>query len=129
MTDALRFLDALDVYASPRYTQAVEVRAGARTVHVSGQVGVAPDGTTAEGFEAQARRAFANLFAQLAAAGMGPTDLVKMTAIVTDPANVAAFRAIRAEVMGEHRPASTLLVAGLAEPQWLVEIEAVAARD
>lgn len=123
-----RFINADDAFASPSYTQAVETTAGSRLLTISGQVGVTPDGKAPADFEGQARLAFDNLGKQLGAGGMGWGDLVKMTVIVTDPAYVAPFRALRSAALGDHRPASTLIVAGLADPSWMVEIEAVAAQ-
>ena len=112
-----------------RYSHAVETAAGARWLTVSGQVGVAPDGKTAGGFEAQAVQAFANLDAILKDAGMAWSDVVKLTTFITDRANLAALRQARDRALGEARPASTLLVvAGLASPDWLIEVELVAAK-
>ena len=66
--------------ASPfsHYSQAVEASAGLRWLHISGQVGVRPDGTIEQGFPAQAERAWDNVLSILATAGMGPADLVKV---------------------------------------------------
>ena len=108
------------------YSQAVEVSGGHRILFISGQVGVGADGTTPADMESQARLAWRNLGAQLAAAGMGFENLVKTTTIVPDAAEIPASRAARAEALGSHRPASTLIVAGLADPAWKIEIEAVA---
>lgn len=113
-----------------RYSHAVEVAPGVRWLHVSGQVGVKPDGSTAEGIEAQARTALENVRALLAGAGMATGDLVKMTVFVTDFRYADAYRAARDAVLGEDaRVASTLLaVTALAKPEWLIEVEAVAAK-
>ena len=111
------------------YTHGVEVSAGSRWLVVSGQVGVTPDGKVAEGFEAQARAAMNNLTAILKDAGMDWRDVVKVTAFILDRADLAALRKVRGEVQGGAKPASTLLiVAGLAAPEFLVEIELVAAK-
>jgi enamine deaminase RidA (YjgF/YER057c/UK114 family) len=111
------------------YSQAVEAAAGLRWLHLSGQVGVTPDGATQVGMEAQARAAFANLAALLAAAEMGFEDVVKLGIFVTGLDDVGAYRRVRDEVMGEVHVASTLLVvAGLARPEWVIEIEAIAAK-
>ena len=111
------------------YSHGVLVPPGARRLYVSGQVGVRPDGTLAEGFEAQAAQAWENLLAVLAEADMGAGDLVKITALLTRPRDVPAYRAVRDRCLGEVRPASTLMiVAGLANEDWLIEVEAVAAR-
>lgn len=125
---ANRAIESPDANTSPFYVQAVETTAGSRVLHVSGQVGVDPGGNVVDGFDAQTRQAFANLKAHLAAADMAITDIVKVTVIVTDQANVAAFRKVRDELMEGHKTASTLIVAGLVSPQMLVEIEAVAAK-
>jgi enamine deaminase RidA (YjgF/YER057c/UK114 family) len=112
-----------------RYSHAVEAAPGLRWLHLSGQVGVDPAGKTASGFEAQARQAFANLDALLRDAGMSWADVVKLTTFITDRANLATLRQVRDGALGEARPASTLLVvAGLASPDWLIEVELVAAK-
>ncbi len=109
------------------YSQAIMVEAS-RTLYVSGQIGLNADNTCPPDFEAQATRAFANLGGVLAAAGMDVEDIVKLTVFLTDGADYARFGPIRAAFLGEHKPASTLLiVAGLARPEWKVEIEAIAA--
>ena len=73
--------------------------------------------------------AVSNLFAVLEAAGMTKTDLVKLTIFVTLPDVTAAYRVIRNEVMEGHAPPMTyLVIAGLAEPGMLVEIEGEAVR-
>jgi len=111
------------------YSQAVSVPAGARTLHVSGQVGVTPDGTLLEGEEAQHEQTWRNILAILAADGMGPADIVHAQGFITGPSGVPLFRTVRDRMLGGARPASTLLiVAGLADPKWLVEISVIAAR-
>ena len=112
-----------------RYSQAVEVPAGARWLHISGQVGVRPDGTLEQGFTAQAERAWDNLLAILAAAGMGPADVVKANVYLTRGSDLAESRRIRDLKLAGAAPASTLaVVAALANPAWLFEVEAVAAK-
>ncbi len=110
------------------YSLGIEAPAQARWLHVSGQVGVAPDGALAEGPEAQMETAFRNLLAILNSAGMGPHDLVKVTVFLTRPEDVGRYREVRDRMLAGATPASTLLVvAALADPGWLVEIEAIAA--
>lgn len=112
-----------------RYSQAVEAAPNARWLHISGQVGATPEGTILKGFEAQARQCWANILAILSAAGMGVEDLVKVNIFVTSADVVAASRAIRDEALKGAQPASTFLViAALAHPDLVVEIEAVAAK-
>jgi len=122
-----RDINAADAPApAGQYTQAIEVTGATRTLYISGQVGISADGSMPESAEAQATLAWKNLQAQLRAAGMDLGNLVKTTTIVPDRADAAAVRAGRAAVLGEHRPASTLIVAGLSNPAWKVEVEAIA---
>ncbi len=116
------------VPAFSSYSLGVEASAGARWLHVSGQVGVAPDGVLAEGPESQMETAFQNILAILGSAGMGPHDLVKVTVLLTRSEDIGLYRQVRDRMLAGATPASTLLVvAALADPNWLVEIEAVAA--
>jgi enamine deaminase RidA (YjgF/YER057c/UK114 family) len=73
-------------------------------------------------------QAWRNIFAVLASAGMNAHNLVKITAFLTQREDLADFREVRDRMLREARPASSLIfVSGLADPAWLVEIEAVAA--
>ena len=111
-----------------RYAQAIETPPGARLLHVSGQVGTRPDGTLAGDADAQHEQVWRNILAILDAAGMEPTDIVELVGIVTDPSGVPLFRAWRERMLGDHLAASTLLICGLADPAWQVEIAVRAAR-
>lgn len=107
------------------YSQAVSVDGW---VYTSGQVGLDP--ATGElvpgGFEAQAKRVFANLRAVLESCGCGFGDVVKATVYLADLAEFPRLNALYAEAMGEHRPArSTVQVAGLPKGA-LMEIDLVA---
>lgn len=114
--------------AFSRYSLGVEVPSAARWLTISGQVGVAPDGTLANGAEAQMERSWRNVFAILESAAMTPQNLVKVTAYLTRPEDTALYRQVRDRMLEGAEPASTLvIVAGLADPAWLVEIEATAA--
>jgi len=115
-----------------RYSHGVEVRAGARMLFCSGQLGIRPDGTVPEGAEAQTAQALANVAAVLAEAGMGPGDIVRLNAYVADRAHLTGYMAARdAFIAGiDPPPASTLMVVtGFARPEFLVEVEAIAARE
>ncbi len=113
-----------------KYSHGIEVPPGARVLYVSGQVGAKPDGATATGDAAQCEQAWANVMNVLAAAGMGAGDIVKLNAYVTRADLIPVFRDARDKVLGNAPPpASTLVVvAALANPAWVVEIECVAAR-
>ena len=69
------------------YSQAAEVGPGKRWLHISGQVGAAPDGTLAEGFEAQSDQVWRNIAALLAAADMTMENLVIVRALLVDRAH------------------------------------------
>ena len=110
------------------YSHAVEVPEGARLLYISGEVGVLPEGTVPQGIEAQAEACWRNIIAILADARMGVGDLVKITTYLVRPEDVAAAGAARAKHFGNARPGSaTIIVKALVVPEWLIEIEAVAA--
>ena len=80
-----RDINAADAPApAGQYTQAVEVTGASRTLYLSGQVGIASDGSVPDDAEAQCALAWRNLQAQLRAAGMEIENLVKITTIVRD---------------------------------------------
>jgi 2-iminobutanoate/2-iminopropanoate deaminase len=109
------------------YAQAVEVT-GARTLlFVSGQIPVDRDGGVPPDFASQCRLAWANVAAQLAAAGMGLDNLVKVTIFLADRAHAMENREVRKAVLGERKLAMTVIITGIFDPGWLLEIEAVAA--
>jgi len=109
------------------YTHAIEIRGAERRLIISGQVGIALDGTIPETGGGQIDQAMANLRAVLEANGMTVANIVKTTVFLTDRSLLGAYRAARAALLAENAPASTLLfVAGLADPRFVVEIEAEA---
>lgn len=123
-----RFLEASEAPAAAGgYAQAVEVRGASRVVYVSGQVPLDRDGRLPDGFAAQCRQAWANVVAQLAAADMTVANLIKVTTFLSDRRHAAENRAIRSEVLAGHTPALTVIVTGIFDEAWLVEIEAIAA--
>lgn len=65
--------------------------------------------------------------AQLRAAGMGLQNLVKVTTFLADRRYTKENRAVRIEVLGELQPALTVIITGIYDKAWLVEIEAIAA--
>ncbi|MEP0940694.1 MAG: RidA family protein [Rhizobiaceae bacterium] len=110
------------------YSQAVETSADARILHISGQVGNTLEGDLPSDSVAQHEQAWRNLFAILDAAGMSKADLVDVLAVVNDHDQVAIYREVRDRMLEGHQCASTMLVCGLASPDWKVEIAAKAAR-
>lgn len=115
------------VRAPNGYAHSIEVRNVERRVVISGQVGMAVDGSVPSTGEGQIAQAFANLRAVLDANGMNAANLIKTTVFLTDRSLLPSYRAARAMVLGDEVPASTLLfVSGLADPRFVVEIEAEA---
>ena len=114
-----------------RYAHGTFVAPGAALVFTSGQLPVRADDSVPDGALDQARLCIANCAAILAEAGMGPDDVVRIAAFVTDRAHMAPYMAARDEwLAGVARlPASTLvIVAGFTRPEFLVEVEMTAAR-
>ena len=112
------------------YSQGVVVPAGMEQLHVSGQVGIAVDGSLPEGAEAQCRNAFANVLAVMKGAGMGPEDIVSLTTYLVSGEHIGAYRSAREAAFGKVAPASTMIyVAGLVDPKMVIEVSAVAARS
>lgn len=115
------------VRAPTGYAHAIEIRGAERRLIISGQVGMAADGSIPETGGGQIAQALANLRAVLEANEMTVTNVVKTTVFLTDRSLLGAYRAARTALFAEHAPASTLLfVAGLADPRFVVEIEAEA---
>jgi 2-iminobutanoate/2-iminopropanoate deaminase len=121
-----RDLNAPDAYRPvAAYTQAIEVSGTPRTLYISGQIGQRMDGTIPDDIVEQSRLAWQNLEAQLKAAGMTLDNLVKITTILPNGGDVVA-REARSKALGDRKPASTLIVGGLANPAWKIEIEGIA---
>ncbi|MEV4623150.1 RidA family protein [Asanoa sp. NPDC049573] len=112
------------------YSQVASLPAGSRLVWTSGQVPVDGAGSVVEGdWAAQTRQVMRNVGAALEAGGATWADVFKLTIYVTDTAELATVRAVRDEFVDLSRPPTSSLVrvAGLVRPEFLIEIEAVAA--
>ena len=102
------------------------VRAGDRVL-VSGTAPIWPDGSCDPDPEVQAARCLEIVVGALAEAGAAPRDVVRTRAYLVDPADWEAVGRAHGAVFSEVRPASTMVVvAGLLDPRWRVEIEAEA---
>ena len=102
------------------------VRVGRRVV-VSGTGPVMPAGPCPDGAGPQARRCFEIIAAALAEAGASLDEVVRTRMYVTAAGDADAVGAVHGEVLGHVRPAATMVVvAGLLDPAWKVEIEAEA---
>lgn len=108
------------------YSQAVSIEDFRRVLFVSGQIPVTSDDVVPEGFEAQARQVWLNVDAQLKAAGMSKTDIVKVTTYLADRQHVMENREIRNDYLGSLAPAMTVVITGIFDSAWLMEVEVVA---
>lgn len=124
-----RFINP-ETIAQPRgYTHVVE-SSGSRTVYISGQVALDPQGTIVGpgDMQAQAEQVFQNLQAALQSVGASFEDVVKFTYFVVDMSQMQAVREVRNRYINTAQPpASTAVeVRRLYLPELLVEVEAVA---
>ena len=120
---------AKGVYDPPLYAQAVKVSGAQTVLYIAGQVAYDDSGGAAHAgdFKAQARAALAALKAQVEAGGGTMANIVKVNTYLTDIRHRADYGPIREEFFGRRRPAHTLVaVAALAQPEFLIEIEAIA---
>lgn len=110
------------------YSHQVELPPGSRILVLAGQVGKTADGLVPEDAIDQAKVALENVKHNLEAAGLGVEDVVKLTWYVVGQIDGQRRREVLLAWLGDHRPASTFLyVAGLASPEYKVEIDALAA--
>jgi enamine deaminase RidA (YjgF/YER057c/UK114 family) len=127
-------LNPPELGSPPGYSQIVEVSAG-RIIFIAGQTALDRDGKLVgkNDFAAQAEQVFKNLSVALRAAGCSASNLVKLTVFLRDMDNLQSYREARnrffATVTPPAAPAVTLIeVSRLYGPDFLIEIEAVAAR-
>jgi enamine deaminase RidA (YjgF/YER057c/UK114 family) len=124
------YLNPDSLIRNPAFSQAVVVEGPAKTIYVGGQNAVRPDGAVVGSTLAeQTRQALLNVQAALAAAGATLHDVVRWTIAIVDGHPPAEGFAAFGEAWGNagDPPAiSVHIVSGLASPQFLVEIDAVA---
>jgi enamine deaminase RidA (YjgF/YER057c/UK114 family) len=127
------FINPKALLSPPGYSHAAKVNKGTM-VYLAGQVPCDVSGKLvgAGNVEAQAEQVYSNIKTAIEAAGGTMADIVKLTTFIlaeVDPANMPKLRAVRERyVNSAHPPASTLVyISRLAQPGWLIEIEAVAA--
>lgn len=112
--------------SSPAYTHGTLVSGAHQTLYISGQPPWTTDGDIPADFDGQCRLAWENVKTVLAAAGMAVQNLAKVTIYLSDRCHREANSRIRHEVLGDHRPAITIIITGIYDEAWLLEIEAVA---
>ncbi|HSC96204.1 MAG TPA: RidA family protein [Burkholderiales bacterium] len=126
----VKYSNPAGLWTSPRITQMVEVQ-GARMIYLSGQTPTdAGYKVRSSDFRRQAHAVYDNIEFALRSAGASLDNIVKTTTYLTDAGNIAALREVRLERYKglQAPPANTLLVVSrLAEPEFLIEIDVVAA--
>jgi enamine deaminase RidA (YjgF/YER057c/UK114 family) len=111
-----------------RYSHGIAVPAGHRLVFTSGQLGIRADETIPPDCEAQADLCFANIAAILAEDDMTLADVIRINAYVTDREHMQGYVRSRDRQFQGIPPASTLMIVqGFTKPEFVVEIEVVAA--
>lgn len=111
-----------------RYSHGIAIPASHRLVIVAGQLGIRPDDTIPESSEAQAELCLSNIEAILAEDGMTMENVVRLSVYVTDRAHMDGYRRARDQKFPGTPPTTTLIVvAGLVRPEFVIEIEAIAA--
>jgi len=121
----MKFFNPASISApASNYSQGVIIPANAERLIIAGQIGTNPDGSLADGLQAQMERAWLNMFAVLEDAGMTKNNLVKVTVFMVGHGHTAAYREVRDRMLDGHAPAATYLVVdGLASPEMLFEVE------
>lgn len=108
------------------YVQALEVSETSRRLYISGQGPVAADGTVPDTFAEQAEAVWSNILAQLRAADMDVENIVKATTFLADRKFRDENRDVRVKMLDGHTFALTVVLAGMFEEGWFLEIEAIA---
>jgi 2-iminobutanoate/2-iminopropanoate deaminase len=112
------------------YSDAIEVPPNSRWLFTSGTPGLPLDNNLPLDITGQAELAWSHIITMLYRAGMGVQDLVKVTHTLTRAADIPAYVKVRARFLGDARPAAMLLIVPeLVRPEFLLEIEAIAAKS
>lgn len=120
-------ITAIEPNHETAFAQAAEVSGFSRLLFISGQVPEDENQHVPADYPSQYRLAWANVERQLKAAGMSFDNLVKATIFLSDRALIAQSGGLRRSVLGERTRAITIVLTGIYDEKWLLEIEAVAA--
>lgn len=108
------------------YVQALEVTETTRRLYISGQGPVTKEGNVPGTFKEQAETVWSNIIAQLHAADMTAANLVKATTFLSERKYREENREVRQLMLNGHTFALTVVLAGMFEDSWLLEIDAIA---
>lgn len=111
------------------YSDAVLVQPGLRWLYTSGTPGLTESGELPPDITGQAEIAWQHIIRMLEQANMGVIDIVKATHYLIRAEDIPAYAKVRSRFLDDHRPASMLsVIPQLVRPEFLVEIEVVAAK-
>ncbi|HEY7242766.1 MAG TPA: RidA family protein [Xanthobacteraceae bacterium] len=111
-----------------RYSYGVEIPAGSRILVCSGQLGISPEDEVPTTVEEQTHLCFRNIGAVLEAAGFSLKNIVRINAFVASREHLKGYMTVRDLYVSDPPPASTLMiVSGFSRPEFLVEVEVIAA--
>lgn len=113
--------------ASPDYMHAIEVSHASRFLFVSGTMGLDESGHAPKGLNAQLNLVWRNIGRILADANMTMDNIIRLTSYLRDPGYAQANQDARVRALGGRRIPTTAIVAETLTPDWLVEIEVIAA--
>ena len=108
------------------YSQAVEVVEPKRTLYISGQIPMSANGDVPGTFEQQAMLVWSSIANQLQQADMTFDNLVKHTTFLSNRKYCEENSKIRQQLLGDRRPALTVVIAEIYDSHWLLEVEAIA---
>ena len=119
---------AHDIYpATADYVHAVQVTALTRWLFISGTMGLASDSRAAATVDGQLALIWHNVQRILQEAEMTPVNIVRVTSYLTDAAYSEANQNASEVALGHHPVATTAVIVGTLNSDWLVEVEAIAA--
>lgn len=111
------------------WAHGVMIPAGRELLAITGQVPIDPAGRVPEAVEDQAELVWANLLSVLDHAGMSKENIVRTGVYVTSADSLPIVNTVRSRILkGMHPTTTALVVLGLADPRYLIEIDALAAR-
>jgi 2-iminobutanoate/2-iminopropanoate deaminase len=115
------------IYPTPDYVHAMEVTGAARLLFVSGTMGLDHNGQAPRGASEQLSLLWSNIRRILDEADMTTANIVRLTSYLRDASFAEANRNARLQALGDRRIPTTAIVVQTLMPEWLVEIEVIAA--
>ena len=121
-------INPASVHYNPASAHGVLVTGAGRLLFLGGQNGVDIAGNVVVGLRAQTDQALRNLLSVLGAGGGTPENVVKMTVYLVEGSDPEEAFAAASRVWGRRPTAMTVvMVSGLANPDFMIEIDAIAA--